>query len=95
MRVFGSLTAGSYTPHMFKRFFARKSPLEREIQSIERKILREELRMDRLSAQFWADGGVCCPSCGVPGYSELMFAQERREAWLKILREKLAVRSHI
>ena len=56
-----------------------------EIRLLRKKIYIKELEMDKISAQFFAEGGVCCPSCGEPGYSKLVHAQERREAWLKIL----------
>jgi hypothetical protein len=84
----------------FRRRSAPPAPLtktgilRREIAAIERKMHKVELQMDKLEAQFWKNGGVCCPTCGLPGYSDLEWAQERREAWLKILRAKLVQRIH-
>jgi hypothetical protein len=62
--------------------------MERDIVRLERKIAREEDRMSEISDDFFKNGGVCCPSCGVPGYSDLQYKQERRERWLKILKAK-------
>jgi hypothetical protein len=59
-----------------------------DIERIERKIRKEEDRMAEMSDLFFRDGGVCCPFCGMPGYSELALAQERREKWLVILKRK-------
>jgi hypothetical protein len=64
------------------------SLLEREISRLERKIASEEKHMAEISDSFFRNGGVCCPSCGEPGYSELMRAQERRERWLSVLKQK-------
>lgn len=65
-----------------------KDRLEREIVRIKCKIAVEDDRMSQISDQFFEDGGICCPACGVPGYSESMSAQERRERWLAILMQK-------
>lgn len=69
------------------------SPLKREIENLEKKIAREEKRIGEISDAFFGNGGVCCPSCGEPGYRELMQAQDRREKWLAILQTKLQVDS--
>jgi hypothetical protein len=76
-----------------RRYRKPKSKAEillREITNLERKMLKVELHMDRLEDQFWRDGGGCCPGCGMPGYSDLQSAQDRRERWMKILQAKLA-----
>jgi hypothetical protein len=68
----------------------RPDELTREIVRLERKMAREEAHMNRITEEFWENGGVCCPGCGVPGYSELQRRQEHREQWLQMLREKAA-----
>jgi hypothetical protein len=45
--------------------------------------------MADIEREFWLDGGVCCPCCGVPGYSEMMSAQERRERRILYIEKKL------
>jgi DNA repair exonuclease SbcCD ATPase subunit len=64
------------------------------MEQLESKIAREDARMDEISDQFFRDGGVCCPSCGEPGYTELKLAQERREKWLSILKKKSSDRKY-
>ncbi|VBQ81368.1 hypothetical protein [Burkholderia pseudomallei] len=57
----------------------RLSGLKRELEGLKRNIDRTDELMSQLESEFWAGGGVCCPGCGVPGYSELQLKQERRE----------------
>lgn len=66
----------------------RRSNLTSEIQLLERKIYLEENRMDLISEKFFREGGVCCPGCGVPGFTRLKLAQDRRRAWLVALKAK-------
>jgi hypothetical protein len=67
----------------------RRSPLRAELADLKAKVRREDIRLGEIERQFWLDGGVCCPSCGVPGYSEAMSAQERRELRIQYLENKL------
>ena len=67
-----------------------KSGLKTELANLRKRISATEDYMGRLSNDFWANGGVCCPSCGVPGYSELSLKQERREERIKQILAKLA-----
>jgi hypothetical protein len=75
----------------FSRLFRREklSPLRVELNNLVRSVERTERYLDRMGVEFWADGGVCCPSCGCPDYSELMGKQERREKRIAYLKRKL------
>ena len=66
------------------------SPLKFEVSALVAKIERVDNEMGDIENDFFADGGICCPSCGVPGYSEMSLKQERRVKRLKQLRDKLA-----
>lgn len=55
-----------------------------------RNIKRTDERMQKLAHDFWACGGVCCPSCGISGYSELCDKQQRRMERLGQIDRKLA-----
>jgi hypothetical protein len=72
-----------------KRAPRRQSPLRTELTNLKAKVLREDIRLGELNRQFWLDGGICCPCCGVPGYSEAMSAQERRELRIRYIEKKL------
>lgn len=67
----------------------RSSGLKRELEGLKRNIARTDANMGELASDFWANGGVCCPSCGVPGYSELELKQERRERRVEEIIAKL------
>lgn len=55
-----------------------------------KQIQRTEDTMQRMARDFWSRGGICCPGCGVPGYSELSNKQDRRRARLGQIDKKLA-----
>jgi len=65
------------------------SPLRAELTALKAKVQRVDFRMADIEREFWLDGGVCCPCCGVPGYSEMMSAQERRERRILYIEKKL------
>lgn len=67
----------------------RPSPLKTELRALQENYKRTEEKMRRLSSDFWERGGVCCPFCGVLGYSELAEKQERREDRMKQIKDKL------
>lgn len=64
-------------------------PLRTELMHLLAKYERVDEEMGRQAADFWANDGVCCPSCGVPGYSEMALAQDRREARMDQIRAKI------
>lgn len=68
----------------------RESPLKVELRNLRRNYHLTEDHLRKVSSEFWANGGVCCPNCGVPGYSALQDKQERREARIKQIEAKLA-----
>lgn len=70
-----------------------KSPLKFELRNLERNILETDARMQEVEREFWANGGVCCPGCGVPGWHELTEKQERRRERVKQIHTKLEKRS--
>ncbi|MBN3839320.1 hypothetical protein [Burkholderia sp. Ac-20349] len=57
----------------------RPGGLRHELEGLNRNIARTDATLARLASDFWANDGICCPSCGVQGYSELELKQERRE----------------
>ncbi|EPS1221624.1 hypothetical protein ACVBR5_000850 [Burkholderia cenocepacia] len=67
----------------------RSSGLKQELEGLKRNIDRTDELMSQLESDFWGSGGVCCPSCGVRGYSELQLKQERRERRVKEVVAKL------
>ena len=67
----------------------RISPLNQEIVGLKRNIASTEDWQANVANQFWANGGICCPCCGVPGYSEASSLNERRMLRLKQLEAKL------
>ncbi len=52
--------------------------LLKEHRDLARALWETEKLLARKSRDFWENGGICCPDCGVPGYSELVRKQERR-----------------
>ncbi len=56
-----------------------RSPLKQEITNLRINIARDQERLDNAEMNFWENGGICCPFCGVPGYSELASLQDRRQ----------------
>lgn len=76
----------------FGRFLSepnKKSPLVQELAGLTINIAETDAKLARLAKEFWANGGVCCPSCGVPGYSDLQLKQERRRERVKQVIAKL------
>ena len=65
------------------------SPLRRELRNLKTKVQQEDFRLSQLEMEFWEMGGVCCPSCGIPGFSEARDAQERRLQRIHYLEKKL------
>jgi hypothetical protein len=63
--------------------------LRTELDGLRKNISATDNSMADMAAAFWSDGGVCCPSCGCPGYSELVSKQERREARVRQILTKL------
>ncbi len=63
--------------------------LKKELEYLLANISRTEDYMAELADEFWERGGVCCPDCGVRGYSELGLKQERRYKRVREIREKL------
>jgi len=82
-------------PWPLSELFAKKKPrsrLAQQIAALKAAIAREDEELAKIEQQFWRDGGVCCPDCGEPGYSDRERAQERRETWLALLVNKQAQR---
>lgn len=76
-----------------KRWLRIPKPLKgirREIHDLEIAILETDANMSEISRHFWANGGICCPGCGVRGYNDLEEKQMRRYKRLEQLKEKLA-----
>ena len=63
--------------------------LKIEYENLHRNYLKTDGFLAQQAYDFFASGGVCCPSCGVPGYAELCSKQERREARMQQIREKI------
>lgn len=64
------------------------SVLRKEISRLNHVIERTEQEMINLEEDFWQNGGICCPGCGVPGFSEMEEKQERRKKQLRYLIKK-------
>lgn len=77
--------------HALKRIPSprRLSPLREELRNLQMKHALEAERLDEVQREFWANGGVCCPYCGIPGYSAAVDAQARREERIRQLEKKL------
>ena len=74
------------------KFFGKRpklTGLKLELANLQKQIIRTDRHLEEMSDEFWRSGGVCCPSCGMPGYSELMWKQERRELRVKQIEKKL------
>jgi 50S ribosomal subunit-associated GTPase HflX len=69
----------------------RASPLKIELANLRAAMDRTDRLTEQLSAEFWANGGICCPTCGVPGYGELLQKQERRKKRAREIKEKLGL----
>jgi 50S ribosomal subunit-associated GTPase HflX len=63
--------------------------LQIELANLQRNLDLTEAYMGEVAEEFWRNGGVCCPSCGVPGYSELVNKQIRRMDRVVQIKKKL------
>jgi hypothetical protein len=63
--------------------------LKEEMAGLYRNIERTNKTLDVMAADFWREGGICCPSCGVRGYSDLLDKNERRWERIKQIETKL------
>lgn len=78
---------------LLSSLFSRKkklSPLKTELQNLERRFADTEYYMQELEREFWSNGGICCPSCGVPGFSDIEQKQERRMDRIEYLKAKIS-----
>lgn len=76
---------------MFTRRRSRKaSALKQELENLRKNVKETYNHMGSLSAEFFSSGGVCCPSCGVRGYSELIDKQDRRHKRIDQILAKLS-----
>jgi hypothetical protein len=66
------------------------SPLQQELVNLNRSIDSTDVNLSYLASKFWRDGGICCPDCGVPGFSDLVAKQERRHKRVAEIEAKLA-----
>ncbi|MNI77787.1 hypothetical protein D3C87_324660 [compost metagenome] len=66
------------------------SNLKTELENLYKNIYITERYLGELSDTFWKNGGICCPCCGVEGYSELELKQERREKRVLEIKAKLS-----
>lgn len=66
------------------------SPLKIELANLRKRFAENEVRLQRASDDFWRNGGICCPGCGVPGFLDLQFKQERRLLRIDGLKRKLS-----
>ena len=73
--------------NLFRR--ERRSPLKTELKNLKKKIAEDDLRLAQMSDDFWQNGGICCPSCGVPGFRDLCDKQDRRSLRVKGIEKKL------
>jgi len=67
----------------------RPKGLKREIQDLQRKIPATDLWLEEVEQRFWREGGICCPGCGVQGFSDAQDAQKRRRLRLAQLQAQL------
>lgn len=68
---------------------ARPSPLRTQLANLRSNYARDEEKLAQASRDFWSNGGVCCPTCGVRGYCELEMKQERRLKRMDQIKAKL------
>ena len=64
--------------------------LKIELENLERNIRKTDDYMSQLNNEFWADGGICCPMCGMPLYRVLHNKQENRYKRRTEILKKLA-----
>jgi hypothetical protein len=67
----------------------RPSPLKIELANLRKRYAADEERLAILADDFWRNGGICCPGCGVPGYTDLQEKQERRLLRISGIEQKL------
>ena len=63
--------------------------LQTELENLYRNVARTDDQMAEMAEACWRAGGICCPSCGMPGYSDLIERQDRRWARIRIVEAKL------
>ncbi len=76
----------------FRWFFGprrRLSPLKIELANLRRVYASDEMRLSSMADDFWQNGGICCPGCGMPGYRDLEEKQERRLCRMSGIEQKL------
>lgn len=66
-----------------------------EIQRLRKRIFIEDMKMEKLTIEYFENDGICCPGCGLDGFSEMLQKQERRERWLRILIAKWEKRNDL
>jgi len=54
------------------------SKLKLEFFNLNKNIADTDDYLRSRAREFWDNGGVCCPTCGVEGYGELEIKQENR-----------------
>jgi hypothetical protein len=65
------------------------SPLKTELENLKKRFAEDEVRLQKVSDDFWRNGGICCPGCGVRGFLDLQFKQERRLLRMDGIKKKL------
>ena len=66
------------------------SKLKEELANLNKNIIETDNYLGALAHEFWRNGGICCPTCGVEGYGELELKQERRWKRIEEVEAKLA-----
>lgn len=64
------------------------SLLKQELENLYKQINRTEDRLHDMARKEW--NGICCPSCGVPGYSDLVEKNDRRRERIEQIKLKLS-----
>ena len=77
------------------RIFSRRSPLTVELENLKLNYAVTADLLAELEEEFWANGGTCCPGCGVRGFNELCEKQSRRAKRISELEIKLKDKANI
>lgn len=76
---------------LFQRLFGPPpGSLESELDNLRRNYRRTSEHLARVSQNFFENGGICCPGCGVSGYRDLEEKNERRLKRIGEIEKKLA-----
>lgn len=67
----------------------RKKGLRYELKGLKKNYRSTEEYLREVAREFWANGGICCPGCGVRGYSALQMKQDRRYDRIRQIEKKL------